>query len=469
MPELVCDSMSKGEKSAQRPKVMVVEDEFVAAATIKSSLQKNGFDVGEIVALGEEVLEQARVQRPDLVLMDVELAGRMDGIAAADLLREQMDVSIIFLTAYHDAALVERSKSSGPYGYLVKPININELIIAIKICLNRKDLERQLRRSEERYRTIVEDQTELICRLDPALDLTFHNQAFERYFADGDNALIGKAFLDHLPESAAVAMKDALDALSSKHPERQLENNLSAKDGQALWLHWNLRVLTGPGNEVEEYQLVGRDVTDIKSAQRELARHRDHLELLVEERTAELLEANKALQEEVARRSRAQKSLEEKRVEVLRQAKKLREANITLRYLLKQGEADKQEIEERVIANLKDLVLPHIEDILSMKVKPVVKNKLELALANLKDIVSPFGQRLSSALIGLTPMELKVADLVKFGKTNKEVAEMLHVSPKTVEFHREGIRKKLGIKNHKVNLQSYLRNMTHHLNGNKLS
>lgn len=303
-----------------KAKVMVVEDEFVAAATIRKTLTQAGHEVCAVITHGEEVVQAALEHQPDLVLMDVQLAGEMDGVQAARALLEHSDSAIIFLTAYDDPEVVQRAKTVGPLGYLVKPVNPKEMTIAIELALYKQGVEK------------------------------------------------------------------------------------------------------------------------------ELAQHRDRLEDLVAQRTRELVAANE--------------SLVTREAELNRQARKLHDANVSLRYLLQQREEDKEELGDRVVANVKELVMPHLEALEKSRLAPEQADRVELILANIREILSPFTQRLTSRLIGLTPSELKVADLVKNGKTNKEISQMLNISTKTVEFHRENIRIKMGLRNQKVNLRNFLQTLS---------
>jgi DNA-binding CsgD family transcriptional regulator len=124
--------------------------------------------------------------------------------------------------------------------------------------------------------------------------------------------------------------------------------------------------------------------------------------------------------------------------------------------LLKRREQDKDELEEKVLSNVKELVHPYIEKLKNSRLgdKPMIY--VDILESNINDIVSPFLKKLSSQYMGLTPTEIQVADLVRAGRTTKEIAELINISDRGVEFHRNNIRMKLGLKKQKVNLRSYL-------------
>jgi len=134
----------------------------------------------------------------------------------------------------------------------------------------------------------------------------------------------------------------------------------------------------------------------------------------------------------------------------------LKEVNTALRVLLKERDDDRAELEEKMMFNLKELVLPYIDKLQKSKVDDKQKAYLGIMESNLNDIISPFVHGISTKFLKLTPSEIQVANLVKLGKTTKEIAELSNLSPRTIEPHRDSIRKKIGIKNKKVNLRTYL-------------
>ena len=151
-----------------------------------------------------------------------------------------------------------------------------------------------------------------------------------------------------------------------------------------------------------------------------------------------------------------EETLRKREKELLPQSKHLEEVNTALKVLLKQRENDKRDLEENVSSNVKQLVIPHLQRLKKSRLDANQRSLVSTLESNLNNIVSPFTKQLSSKFVGLTPTEIRVADLVKEGKSNKEIAELLSLSMNTILFHRFNIRRKLGLKNKKINLRSYL-------------
>jgi PAS domain S-box-containing protein len=134
----------------------------------------------------------------------------------------------------------------------------------------------------------------------------------------------------------------------------------------------------------------------------------------------------------------------------------LEEVNAALKVLLGQREQDKTELEECLIATIKNLALPYLEKLKKSRLTDEQRFDLEALEAHLRGVTSPFSRKLSHELIGLTPTEVRVSDLIRQGKTSKEIADILGTSLKAVLFHRQNIRKKLHLKRKKINLQTHL-------------
>jgi len=157
------------------------------------------------------------------------------------------------------------------------------------------------------------------------------------------------------------------------------------------------------------------------------------------------------LTEEALRRSR--ETLNE-------QARSLEESNIALKVLLNQRDLDRQALERKVLSNVKGLVLPYVEKLKGARLKPRERTLVEIVDAHLQDIISPLLQNIANADIILTPQEMHIAALIKDGQSSKEIAEVLHITEATVNFHRKNLRIKFGLHNRRVNLRSYLLSMS---------
>jgi PAS domain S-box-containing protein len=159
---------------------------------------------------------------------------------------------------------------------------------------------------------------------------------------------------------------------------------------------------------------------------------------------------------DITERKRAELALVEREKELEIKTSNLEEVNTALRVLLKRREEDKADLEEKVLFNVKELVVPYVEKLKKSGLDERQKACVGILESNLNDIISPFSRRLSSMHLNLTPTEMEVANLVRHGKTTKDIAEFLNVSNQAIDFHRKNIRRKLGIRNKKANLRTRL-------------
>jgi two-component system cell cycle sensor histidine kinase/response regulator CckA len=171
----------------KKKKVMIVEDEAIIALQIKSDLEQMGHTVTGTYRSGEEALARIGVEGPELILMDIRLQGQMDGIETAERIYKEYDIPVIFLTAHSEEAIIERATETGPYGYLLKPANAQELQIAIQIALYRHELDkeraqmaRELMESEQRLRNITSNLGVGVYVLNQEGKMTFMNPMAEQ-------------------------------------------------------------------------------------------------------------------------------------------------------------------------------------------------------------------------------------------------------------------------------------------------
>ena len=127
-------------------KILVVDDEAIITMQLEERLSAMGYTVAGMASSGEDAIEKARRLTPDLVLMDIVMPGKLNGIEAAKTIAG-MDIPVVFVTSYADDTIIEKAKQVGPYGYIVKPFNELEIKAAIEVALFRKTAERELRKA----------------------------------------------------------------------------------------------------------------------------------------------------------------------------------------------------------------------------------------------------------------------------------------------------------------------------------
>ena len=178
--------------------ILIVEDENIVALNIKTILKHLHYNTLGPVSSGEAAIELAVSQKPDLILMDIKLRGKLDGIEAAEIIKKTTDIPIIYVTAYSDEKILKRSVASDPYGYIVKPFDKKELKTAIEIAMYKSQSKKRLRQSEIKFRDLIEQMNEGVVRIDMDNVILFVNERFCEMVGYSSNELIGKKFNDLL-------------------------------------------------------------------------------------------------------------------------------------------------------------------------------------------------------------------------------------------------------------------------------
>ena len=319
----------------------------------------------------------------------------------------------------------------------------------------RKRTEATLRESEQRYRLLLESSPDPIVLYNIQGKATYVNPAFEHTFGYSKKELLGKQ-IDFVPENNWPETKNAIESMLSGKKIQLFETRRLTKSGLVLDVQLSSTLYYDREGNPAGNIVTLRDVSALKKAERELRKYHDHLEELVEERTAELAKINAQLEQEIEERRRAESALRKREVELKAQSHHLAEVNTALKVLLKQREDDKKELGENVLSNVNELISPYLERLKKSRLNTNQQTLVNILDSNLNNMISPFISKLSFKYFNLTPMEIRVANLVKEGKTNKEIAELLCLSKNTILFHRYNIRDKLKLKHKKINLRTHL-------------
>jgi len=159
--------------------ILVVEDEIIVAKNIQNLLEGLGYNVPAVVSSGKDAVKKMAETHPDLVLMDIKLGGDIDGIEAADQIRDSLHVPIVYLTPYVDDEILRRAKITEPYGYIIKPLEERELQSNIEIVLYKHKMENKLKESKDHLQNIINSTSEIIISFDKNNRVTTWNKSAE--------------------------------------------------------------------------------------------------------------------------------------------------------------------------------------------------------------------------------------------------------------------------------------------------
>ena len=263
-------------------RILVVEDEAIVARDIRLQLAELGYEAVGQARHGEQALQLAERLQPDLVLMDVQLAGPMDGITAAELIRRRLGLPVVFLTAFTGDDTLDRAKLTDPFGYIVKPFTERELRTVLAMALYRHQAEARLRDSELRLRTIVESEPECVKLMSPDGALLEMNPA-------------GLAMLevDNLAQAVAhgelnFVVAEHRQAFAALHQRvlagsrELLEYEIIGLRGTRRWMETHAAPMRDASGRITSVLSVTRDVTERKQAAQALQDSNERFRTLVE-------------------------------------------------------------------------------------------------------------------------------------------------------------------------------------------
>ena len=260
---------------------------------------------------------------------------------------------------------------------------------------------------------------ELVCRYLPDCTLTFANQAYCRYHEKSRQELIGKSFLPSVRPDDRRIVLEFIRSTTPANPISTEIQQITKSSGEIFWVEWRRRALFDDAGHLQEIQSVGRDVTEFKKTE----------------------EALKTSEEDLRR----------KNIELERK-------NNALTEVLEHIEHQKRQIKDEVIANINELLIPMLEQLVS-KGSTIDSIYLNLIKRSLEDLTSSFGRKITQKSFKLTPRELQICNMIKRGLASKEISGFLNISLFTVGRHRHNIRKKLKITNKAVNLNTFMQDL----------
>jgi PAS domain S-box-containing protein len=254
-------------------RVFIVEDEAIVANDLADVLRGLGYHVTGIAESGETAIEKILETLPDVVLMDIRLAGKMDGVQTAEELHKKSTIPVIYLTAYADNALIDRAKLTEPYGYIIKPYNERDLRTSIEIALYRNEMQKKLAESEARYRGFVETFLGIAFRLRDDFSPVFYHGAVEQITGYSEIELKAGT-----PSWNAIVHPDDLSVFARKNEKIQSiptapcerEYRIIRKDGQTRWVYELIQYIPATTERDSFFQGTLYDVSERKWAEEAL-------------------------------------------------------------------------------------------------------------------------------------------------------------------------------------------------------
>lgn len=383
--------------------ILVVDDTQENLELLTGMLKSKGYIVRPAPS-GKIALMTAKVNPPDLVLLDINMP-EMDGYEVCRRFKADpvlQDIPVIFLTAFTETSEKIKAFGVGGVDYITKPFESLEVEARIKAQLTIREQERLLRESAEtQLRALVQAMNDSILVID-------RNGKFSRIDAQkpGQIYMEGKDFsgeaLNQVYDAviANLLLKNVQRSLKS-HKTVSIEYNVTDETEE----RWFIAAISPMTRDLA--LCVARDITELKTTQGRL---------------------------------------EAKTV-------RLEEVNTTLNILIDKMKESNKNLEETMFSNIRTFVLPHIENLKKMRLNDVQMAYVDLVESNLSKLASPLIHDMRQ--FNLTPMEIQVANLIKDGRTTKDIAGLLHTSKVAIDNHRYNIRKKLGINNKKENLRSF--------------
>jgi PAS domain S-box-containing protein len=397
------------------------ESEELLRATIESTadgiLAVN--EKGQVICTNERFVQLWRIpeelikKREDNTLLDFVLDQLKEPkafLSKVQALYKTSDEDFDVLN-FKDGRVFERYSSP-----LIRDGQIAGRVWSFRDVTDRKRAEEALRESEKKYRNLLETTSQGYWMINPELKNIEVNPSICKMLGYRPDEMLGKTPFDFVDdENRKIFVKQTSKIPTTPH--RSYGITLKKKNGQDVNTFINATTIRDESDEVECAFALITDITDMKQTEQRLKQR--------------------------------EKELEIKNI-------RLEEMNAALKILLEKRDEDKKELEEKVMTNIKELVLPYVTKLKNTKLNDRQEIFADIIQSNIEEIVSPFAHKLSHKYLNFTPTEIKVAFLVKQGLRTKEIAKMLGSSPETITRHRKSMRKKLKLTDKKSNLRTHL-------------
>lgn len=297
-----------------RAKILVVEDESIVALNIQNRLNGLGYAVVGTISCGESAIEAAAKYCPDLVLMDIKLKGKIDGIEAASQIRSRFQIPVVYLTAYTDDETLNRAKLTEPYGYILKPFESRDLCTTIEIALYKHHMEQQLREKKKWLATTLKSIGDAVITTDSQGLVTFMNPVAEALTCWKQEEVLGNNLTQvfhTINETTRELVDNPVELALKEGITVGLESDtlLITKHGSEIPIDDSASPIKNEVGQVMGAVLVFHDVSRQQQVKAFLERANEELELRVAASTAQLRQTNEQLRAEIVQREHLEREL----------------------------------------------------------------------------------------------------------------------------------------------------------------
>ncbi|MBF0529979.1 MAG: diguanylate cyclase [Deltaproteobacteria bacterium] len=267
-----------------RARIMIVEDEVIIAQDLACELTELHYEIISTVLSGEKAIDQAPVARPDLIIMDIKLAGKVDGIEAARIIRSRFEIPIIFLTADTDDDRLKQAQLTLPFGYILKPFESRQLKVAIDMALyvakmdrERKKVENALQESEAKFRALYEFAPVSYQSLDADGCFLDVNQAWLEKLGYAREEVIGRPFIEFLHPEWRDHFAKNFHKIETLGDVTSVQFEILKKDGSCIFVEFDCKISRDEKKKSQQTHCVFYDITEKRKYEEQLKQWADIL------------------------------------------------------------------------------------------------------------------------------------------------------------------------------------------------